>query len=207
MSDSAAPVGLRERRRQETARDVSDAAIVLFEQQGVHATTVDDIAAAAGISQRTFFRYFATKEQAAFLEDPDGDLLTRATMARIEAGDEPAEALEAGWLAVFDHFASDETGRRRGRRVHSLIHSEPTLLAIALRRDAEQARNLADAIALARDTDPAGTYAQVVVFATLARQAFEQWARRADAGEARPVREIYRGLREALRPLGRFLAD
>ncbi|MBR8639674.1 TetR family transcriptional regulator [Streptomyces tuirus] len=56
---------LRERRRLATQADIEDAALDLFERQGYERTTVLEIAAAAGVSQSTFFRYFATKEDAA----------------------------------------------------------------------------------------------------------------------------------------------
>ena len=50
------------RRKQQVVQDaIWNAAIDLFGEKGFDATTVDDIAAAAGVSQRTFFRYFASK--------------------------------------------------------------------------------------------------------------------------------------------------
>ncbi len=54
---------LRERRRRATRHEISLAALDLFEQRGVAATTVDEIAKAAGVSASTFFRHFKTKEE------------------------------------------------------------------------------------------------------------------------------------------------
>ena len=51
----AAP-DLRTRRRTETRLQIQQAALDLFEQQGFEVTTVDEIAASAGVSSRTFFR-------------------------------------------------------------------------------------------------------------------------------------------------------
>ena len=49
-------------RRPSTSRvDVARAALELFSRQGYDQTTVDEIAAAVGVSRRTFFRYFETK--------------------------------------------------------------------------------------------------------------------------------------------------
>lgn len=60
-STAAAP-GLRERNRRETWAALYEAAATLAERHGPGAVTVDDIAARAGVSKRTFFNYFATKE-------------------------------------------------------------------------------------------------------------------------------------------------
>jgi len=57
-----APEGHRERKRRETARRIADAGLRLFIANGYEATTLDAIAAEAGISRRTFFYYFKSKD-------------------------------------------------------------------------------------------------------------------------------------------------
>lgn len=58
--------GLRGRKKQQTEMALAEAALDLFQQHGYSNTTVADIARAVNVSPRTFFRYFATKEDVAF---------------------------------------------------------------------------------------------------------------------------------------------
>jgi AcrR family transcriptional regulator len=60
--DQGARGGLRERKRQETLERITEAGMRLFIANGYEATTLDDIAAEAGISRRTFFYYFKSKD-------------------------------------------------------------------------------------------------------------------------------------------------
>jgi len=63
---ASGPAGLRERKRQQTRERLTRAAMALFLERGFEATTLDDIAAAADISRRSFFHYFESKEDVVF---------------------------------------------------------------------------------------------------------------------------------------------
>lgn len=63
---AAAEPGLRQRKRQQTRDRLTRAAMALFLDRGFEATTLDDIASAADISRRSFFHYFASKEDVVF---------------------------------------------------------------------------------------------------------------------------------------------
>jgi AcrR family transcriptional regulator len=65
VADAAGSTSLRDRRRIETLQVIHAAAIDLVARQGPAATTVGQIAAASGVSTRTVFNYYATKEDAA----------------------------------------------------------------------------------------------------------------------------------------------
>ena len=66
---------LRQRKRARTRAALIAVALDLFERQGYEATTIDEIAAAADVSPRTFFRYFATKEEVALGDDLGPEIL------------------------------------------------------------------------------------------------------------------------------------
>ncbi|MEV4000693.1 TetR family transcriptional regulator [Actinomadura sp. NPDC049753] len=62
----AETMGLRERTRRAVRAELAELALGLFIERGYERTTVEDIAAAAGLSKRSFFRYFPTKEDVLF---------------------------------------------------------------------------------------------------------------------------------------------
>jgi AcrR family transcriptional regulator len=87
---------LRDRKRDRTRRAIVDAAVDLFERHGYDGTTVADIAAAADIGARTFFSYFASKEELLFPESDARIQAAEAAIANRKPDDRPADVLLRG---------------------------------------------------------------------------------------------------------------
>jgi AcrR family transcriptional regulator len=117
-------VGLRERKKERTRRLLADVALDLFEARGFDRTTVDDIAAAAEVSPRTFFRYFAAKDEALFDRASDVQEQFRALLASRPADEPLLVALREIGAALIAGELVDED---RVRRVVALVHTEPAL--------------------------------------------------------------------------------
>lgn len=116
--------GLRERKKERTRRLLGDVALELFEARGFDRTTVDDIAAAADVSPRTFFRYYAAKDEAVF--DLAADVVEhfRALLASRPSDEPLLESLVQIGRALLTHDLVDD---ERVRRLLTLVHHEPAL--------------------------------------------------------------------------------
>jgi AcrR family transcriptional regulator len=119
---TAAPVSSgQERRRRRTQRALQEAAIALTGRRGLAAVTVEDIAAAAGVSRRTFFNHFPTKAAALFDPDPsDADRLAQLLAAASGSAD-PWRALQTALVSFVAGHENVIVVRRR------LIAASPDL--------------------------------------------------------------------------------
>ncbi|MDG9714676.1 TetR family transcriptional regulator [Streptomyces sp. DH10] len=154
-------MNLRERKKQRTREALLRAALELFATRGYEETTVDDIAAAVDVSQRTFFRYFAGKEETAFYVTRLAETQVVEAVRARPPGEAPLEALRRALLESWDTI--NETIEEivpvdLHMRVYRVIESTPALLAAHLRRAAELEEELARIIAeregLDVDADP-----------------------------------------------------
>lgn len=120
--------GLRERTRRAVRKEIAEAANELFVERGFESTTIDDIAAAVGMSQRSVFRYFATKEDIVLGKfDLAADDMLAALRAR-PAG----EAVWTSLRRVFDvlvTLAEAPAHEKLVEPVHRVIFETPALLA------------------------------------------------------------------------------
>lgn len=139
--------GLRERKKQRTRRALVEAAFRLFDEKGYEETTLAEIAAEAEVSTRTFFSYFASKEDVVFYDSARRMDLAVATLAGRAPGESPADVLRRlvrdsmCWLTTYEEFSFEDAGLRL-----RLVLKEPTLQARALMMLIESQVRLARAL-------------------------------------------------------------
>lgn len=204
MLDPVSEPALRERRRRQTEREIADAALDLFEREGVDQTTVDDIAQAAGVSSRTFFRYFATKEAAALVPHVDLDERVDRMLSEIGPGRPLLDQLEEVWREVLTAF--DDGRSESGRlllRVRRLMLAEPALRQAAATVDAQRVDELVARVtsALGLDDD-LGPRLAIEASGLAVRVALDRWADAREAGRAPDLLETYADANRHLRALG-----
>lgn len=180
--NTATPPGLRERKKQRTRDALIRAALELFTTRGYERTTVDEIAAAVDVSQRTFFRYFAGKEDAALAAQQLAmDHFVEVLRAR-PAQEPPLEAMrravQEGWDTLHE-VVEAVVPIELYLRMYRVIESTPVLLAAYLRSSAEAEERIARLIArregLDVDADPRPRVA-VAVFGGVIRVTERLWS-------------------------------
>ncbi len=171
-------------------------AFELFERQGYEGTTVDDIASAAGIGRRTFFRYFASKNDV-----PWGNFAAELDRMRAWLAGCPADTplMDAIRLAIVNFNTvppEDEMWHRRRMR---LILDVPVLLAHSMLRFAEWRQVIADYVALRTGEPGRALLPQTIGYASLgvAIAAYEQWLHTEDGDLTVLLDAAMRGLATA----------
>ncbi len=164
---------LRQRRRAFTADEIERVAIELFAARGFGEVTVDEISAAAGISPRTFFRYFPTKTDVVRAHQRRlVDRLVRALADR-PSDEGPVTALREALLATSSMEVED---RDRIVLVGQLLVTE----AVDVGFDASRTDELVAIVAEHAGLDPARDLRPAVVVAAMmgaAQAAFRAWVK------------------------------
>lgn len=148
---AAGASSLQRRKRELVRSEISRVAWDLFAADGYEATTVDEIARAAGVSRRTFFRYFASKEDV-LVETSDAlaeDLL--AAVSRRPAHEPPLVAVHRALRPVVEARLADAD---QARAIIRLLRESRTLRRAMLERHARMEERLAAIMATRLGTDP-----------------------------------------------------
>lgn len=192
FSGASPSLGARERKRRDTLRRITDAGVCLFIEKGFEGATVEEIAAASGISRRTFFHYFDSKDDILLSLQSDVGEMIAAEVRRASPGSSAFELVRDAALSVCasipheDMLALDRLMRGSASvqaRKQASYRQQEEALFLALREQWPQP---------ARETR-LRVLAMVAVGATrLASETFNQ------EGGARPFDEVLRGAFDAV---------
>jgi AcrR family transcriptional regulator len=182
---AAADVGRRQRKKQRTREALIEAAMGLFQRRGYHDTSVREITDAVDVSERTFFRYFASKEDLvlSFIRDAMDEFAE--ALAGRPAAEDPLTAMRAAFHASLSQAAARADDPRSYLSVIRLIDSTPSLLAAHLRAVHEQDAVIIGLLARREGVDPATDRRPRVLAAVIGAIAFlanRDW----EAGDGTP---------------------
>ncbi|MEV5568905.1 TetR family transcriptional regulator [Spirillospora sp. NPDC052269] len=168
------PPGRRERKKQATREALLDAAFRLFGEKGYEATTVEEIADAVDVSARTFFRYFASKEDVALTTQEEQFYAVLDAFARRPPEESVLTAIRtAGTLLVEALEADGRDGRPMSRFdcLMRLTEESPALRAGSMERTRRKNDEMTRVIAVRMGADPE-TDLRPRMFAAMASTAF-----------------------------------
>ncbi len=191
----------RGRPRGTSTRELELIALRLFAEQGFHDTTIEQIAAAAGVSTRTFFRYFDAKSSVLWQTfDTEVDAI-RAALAEAPDDLPVMDAVRHAVLAA-NHYRAEDVAELRTRM--TLVSTVPELAASATVRYDAWERAISEFVGRRVGQPADSLFPHAAGRATLAacRAAYERWAVRADADLTvyldAALRALAGGFREAL---------
>ena len=191
----------RGRPRSTSTRALELIALRLFTEQGFHETTIEQIAAAAGVSTRTFFRYFDAKASVLWHTfDTEVDAI-RAALARAPDDLPVMDAVRHAVLAA-NHYRAADVPELRMRM--TLVSTVPEIAASAAVRYDAWERAISEFVGRRVGQPADSLFPHVAGRATLAacRAAYERWAVRADADLTvyldAALRALAGGFRDAL---------
>ena len=137
-----APAGShREQKRERTKAAILEAALGLFESHGYHETTIADIAAAAGVAPRTFFSYYASKDELLFDQAETRIGTAYKAIADRRSDDSAAEVLLRSLTDLLE--TGHDFGGRHSQLRARLIRTVPAIRGRALQLQVDAQREIA----------------------------------------------------------------
>lgn len=174
---TAARVG---RPRQTSREEIAGIALALFVERGFEQTTLDDVAAAVGVSRRTIVRYYGSKADLAWGTFSEQLERMRALLRAADPAEAPMDTLRRVVVA-FNDYGEEQLPEFRQRL--TLITTVPALQGHSLLRYQDWCAVVAEFVARRLGCEPDDHVPQVVAMATLgtAMATFQHWIRNEDA--------------------------
>jgi AcrR family transcriptional regulator len=193
---------LLERRKRDTVRDIAATAIALIDRDGFENTTVEDVAAAAGCSPRTIYRYFGTKEDLIFHDLPEVIAgLGEALHARLEAGEQEWPAVSEALVEFITRF--DRTNPKAAVSRMELWLREPLLKARYLQYIDQAEHMIVEVLCRHRRSNPVtDDSAQLIAVAAVGAYRVTMATHRGARGRGKLAVHLRRSLGSLARGLG-----
>jgi AcrR family transcriptional regulator len=147
--------GRRQRKKQRTRDALIEAAMELFAAKGYERTAVHEITEAVDVSERTFFRYFASKEDLALSFVRDGATAFAEALAARPPQEEPLTAARHAFQISLRELPGGAGEKASYLSVMRLIDSTPALLAAYLRYVHDHDHEIIQVLAEREGVDPA----------------------------------------------------
>lgn len=170
-------IGLRERRRRQTSADIRDAAVRLASERGFDKVTIEQICAEAGISTRTFFNYFPTKESA--IAYGPSDLPAEWAANFVAAGPASYRVVLSDLINLAAHHLHDMPPRRElAAGMLELAKTTPAVLAAFLAELERFQTQLTEVVARRQEMAPDDEVPALIaaLALTAVRSGIERWA-------------------------------
>ena len=165
-----AKVGGRSLRKERTRTALIERAQTLTMEHGLNGFTVEELCEQVGVSRRTFFNYFPTKEDAVvggrnpvFSEEQEATFLAAGT--HDGSGLSPTLLTDLARMAI-EQLGNIEFTREDADRHRAIVHREPQLMVRILRADEGHQRRLAGLVARRENLDPTDPLPSVIVAIT-----------------------------------------
>jgi AcrR family transcriptional regulator len=180
--DEAQPMSLRERKKRLTQATIEETALRLFQQQGYEQTSIQEIADAVMMSSRTFFRYFASKEEV--LLGPMHTIQSEGIRFLQRAS--PTESPHAALRATFEYLAYLFQQQRASFLTrYQVVMQIPSIASIYLYTLMKTEPALCDALCshLEATTNRHEIRFLVAFYMTVLRVALEEWLEQEAQGD------------------------
>jgi AcrR family transcriptional regulator len=182
---SEADPGRRQRKKRRTRDALFEAAMELFAAKGYDRTAVHEITDAVDVSERTFFRYFASKEDLVLSFIRDGAAAFAAALAARPAQEEPLTAARHALQNSIRELDGDAGSLPAYLASMRLIDSTPALLAAYLRSVHDQEDEIIEVLARREGVDPVADRRPRVLAAVIGAMVFlanKDWQAGQDQG-------------------------
>ncbi|WP_233565719.1 TetR/AcrR family transcriptional regulator [Cellulomonas sp. PhB143] len=176
------PVGLRERKKRLRRAALVDAAHALVRERGLDGVTVEAVCARVGVSTRTFFNYFASKDDAVLGIVPIE--LSEATTATFTAGGPSGRLVDDLLPLIAECLEGPLMTPERVAAVLEIVHDEPRLVAHQMAWMESQLEGMRALLAARARATRTGVEPDLVITVAMAvfRAAYLRWERDGAAG-------------------------